>query len=208
MIPNSSGFVQALFPSAMWNMSSNTVSLTFDDGPHPRSTPRVFETLQSYGIKGTFFFLGSHVAQYPEIAREASRLGNTIGNHSYDHSLLFFRSGQFVLRQITQGAQQILDATRTTSTLFRPPYGYFRPTLLKTLELTGHKLVMWSLDSQDWRNQPARVVSERIIQRVRPGSIILLHDNENTVDKIVDILKRALDSLLPTFKFSPLSHDR
>jgi peptidoglycan/xylan/chitin deacetylase (PgdA/CDA1 family) len=208
MIPSSSRFVQSLFPSLTWNASGGKICLTFDDGPHPRATPAVLETLESYGIKATFFFLGRNVAEYPQIAGEAARLGHTIGNHSYDHSLLLFRSQRYVMKQVAECAEQIAQATGTAPAFFRPPYGYFRPTLLRPLRSTGHQLVMWSLDSKDWQSRTAHAVSATIVQNARPGSIVLLHDNDSTAQRIPDILKNVLDSLLGSYEFSPIPHDR
>ena len=208
MIPHSSRFVQSLFPSITWNAPKGNVCLTFDDGPHPNATPAVLEILQSYGIKATFFFLGRNVSRYPDIAREAARLGHTIGNHSYDHSNLLFRSRQYVMDQIAESGKEIARTTGANPVFFRPPYGYFRPALLPWLKSAGYQMVMWSLDSKDWQGRSSYDVSETIIRKISPGSIILLHDNDSTSQSIREILKRALDSLLTEYQFSPITHDR
>ena len=204
MIPFSTSFVHSIFPSVTWNAPNEGVCLTFDDGPHPKATPAVLETLASYGTKATFFFLGHNVAKYPQIARDVAQRGHTVGNHSHDHSLLLFRNHRYIVNQICSAAEQIKQATGKRPTLFRPPYGYFRPTILPSVRSTGHRIVMWNLDSRDWRERSADTVSESIIRKVRPGGIVLLHDNDRTADRIQDIVKMVLDSLLAVYQFSAL----
>lgn len=204
MIPYSSRIVQSIFPSATWNAPDGKVCLTFDDGPHPKATPAILDTLDSYSVKGTFFFLGRNVERHSDLAREAADRGHSIGNHAYDHSLLLFHSHRYVVNQVGLTARCILETTGKSPDLFRPPYGYFRPTLLQPLQSIGHRLVMWNLDPGDWRERSAAAVSSTITRKLKPGSIVLLHDNGLTADKIQDILKGVLDSQLPQYHFCPL----
>ena len=196
--------LQTLIPSVFWKGKNSTLHLTYDDGPHPATTPILLEVLRSYDIKTTFFFLGHQAQQFPDLVRQAHAEGHVIGNHSFDHPSLIFRSPQFIAGQIDRTTDCIRHITGSATMLFRPPYGYFGPTLLRTAARRRHRLVLWSLDSEDWRRGTSAEISQRICRKARPGSIILLHENEHTVSKAADILKRTIDTLLSSFSFAAI----
>lgn len=205
MIPCTASFFHSFVPSVTWSIQGDHICLTFDDGPHPTATPAVLDVLEEYAVKATFFLLGKNVARYPELAQELIQKGHAVGNHSFDHSLLLLRSASDILNQISRTTEQISAATSLTPTLFRPPYGYFRPTLIKLLHETGYKLVMWTVDARDWKPQPVTAIARRVIRRANHGSIVLLHDNAITSTTIHDVVKEVLDALLSQYRFLPLS---
>jgi len=196
--------LKALFPTVLWKGTNAELHLTYDDGPHPGTTPVLLELLRSYNIKATFFFLGRQVDQFPDLVRQAHAEGHVIGNHSFDHPSMIFRSPRFISDQIDRTTDHIRQITGNTTILFRPPYGYFGPALLRTVPRRGHRLVLWSLDSNDWRHGTSTEISTRICRKVRRGSIILLHENEHTVSKAADILKRTMDTLLSSHSFAAI----
>lgn len=153
------------------------VALTFDDGPHPRNTPRLLDMLAKRQIKATFYLIGQNVARYPSLARRIAEEGHEIGNHSWSHPFMDRLGEASVKSQIDRTTYSIFEATGKAPVTFRPPYGAFtrrqRQLLFKRRKLPT---VLWSVDPRDWKRPGARVVADRIIRGSRPGSIVLSHD--------------------------------
>jgi peptidoglycan/xylan/chitin deacetylase (PgdA/CDA1 family) len=181
--------IQILFPQIRWKGPTDHVYLTFDDGPHPVATPNVLEMLSSRGIKATFFLLGANVERHPELAARIAAQGHTIANHTYDHSPLLFRSPRYVSDQIERTREAIRNHTGVTTRYFRPPYGLGGPTMFRTAKRHDHEVVYWDVDPGDFTDHPAEVIARRTAAPLLPGSIVLLHDNEQTKSRIGDVLR-------------------
>ena len=198
--------LQILFPNLVWRTTSDGVHLTFDDGPDPVATPKVLDLLSQHGAKATFFLLGSNIEKHPEIARRASQEGHTLGVHSYDHLRLAFRSRRMIQDQIKRTKDAIQSATGKDATLFRPPFGFFEPSMIKHVTQMGLSTVMWDVDPGDAMEGNPDLVVARVSSGVRSGSIILLHDNANTGERIESTLPRILEILTSrSLRVLPLS---
>lgn len=195
--------LQALFPSAIWRGTADAIHLTFDDGPHPELTPRILQTLRFHGAKATFFVLGKNAAAHPEIVRQILSDGHSLGNHSFDHPLMVFRSPSFVEDQIRKTSETIEEIAGQRTTLFRPPYGYCGPLLARTARRLNHRIVFWSMDPRDWNNAASGRIANNVCRATR-GSIVLLHDNDRTAPVAVAALGEVLDRLGDAFSFSAL----
>ncbi len=145
--------------------------------------------LSERGIKATFFLLGSNVERFPGLASQIASEGHTLANHTFDHPSLLFRSSNYVSDQIqrTQGAIQ--RHTGVTTRYFRPPYGHGGPTMYRTARNHGHEVVYWDVDSGDHEPLVPETIAQRSARPMRPGSIVLFHDNERTKDRIADVLR-------------------
>lgn len=197
---------KALFPSILWKTNRPAIHLTFDDGPHPLATPKALEILKTGGIKATFFLIGKNVQQYPEIVRQILEEGHSVGNHTYDHPSMFFRSKNFQWEEIRRTRDCIQKITGKKPELFRPPYGYFDFTTLKAAKSSGHQVVMWTIDSLDFKNLPAENIAQNIAAKAKAGSILLFHDNHLTAPRITSVLPMVIDGLIKrSFQFEPLS---
>ena len=157
------------------------VALSFDDGPDPAVTPAVLDALARHNARATFFVIGRSLAAAPQVARRLVAEGHELGNHSWQHSRWH---GFFGPRR---HAREILTTTYAICALngergqplFRPPLGLKSPPLFQVLRQHDMRMVAWSLHSRDthW-TEPARI-AERVLQRVRPGDIVLLHDGHD-----------------------------
>jgi peptidoglycan/xylan/chitin deacetylase (PgdA/CDA1 family) len=166
----------ALYPSVITHVETLNpfAALTFDDGPHPVYTPRILTILEQHGARATFFMVGEAASRYPEIVRMVDRGGHVIGNHCWNHLYLpGIRSRLRRLRQLWACARATAPYS---SRLFRPPYGAHNDQIRFDTLIFRYKLILWSASAQDWIPQEPEEIAQKIIDRVVPGSIFLLHD--------------------------------
>lgn len=178
------------------SMEENLCALTFDDGPSPFTTPHLLEQLEQNGIKATFFLLGSNAARYPRIVELIKNGGHEIGNHSWSHANLKHLNVEKQKEEICR-TDEVLRSQGVTPLYLRPPYGSFDGRTVRIAEELGLSLILWSLDSHDWKHLPvnyAKLLSTRGTT-YEDGSlrgIFLFHDIHKTT---VDDLPRILENL-------------
>ena len=150
------------------------VALTFDDGPHPVYTPELLDMLKRRNAKATFFVTGECAQRHPEILDRMAQDGHAIGNHSWDHASFPMINSRNRRLQIKK-CQSILGSY--DSGLFRPPYGHLN--LLSRLDvfLSGSKIVGWNVQVEDWLDHPVEKMFTGLKKKLKPGAIVLLHDN-------------------------------
>lgn len=169
------------------------VALTFDDGPHQVHTAEVLDVLKEYRAPATFFCIGSQAEKYPDVVRRISAEGHTVGNHSYRHTGRFPFYSVKNMEKDLRLTQRILERiTGRPVTLFRPPFGVTDPTIAKVVKKTGYRTIGWNIRSFDTRGESPERIFRRIVRRLEPGSVILLHDR---LPGSAALLKRLLDEL-------------
>ncbi|MEV4017456.1 polysaccharide deacetylase family protein [Nonomuraea angiospora] len=163
------------------------VALTFDDGPGPY-TDTLLAYLAAYHASATFFVVGSNVVRYPRVLRRTVAAGHEIGNHTWSHPDLTRLSPARVRSQLGRTDQAIRAVTGVVPRLVRPPYGALNATVRRQ---TGRPMVLWSVDTLDWRFRSSATVARRALRSVRPGSVILFHDiHPTTVRAIPRVLRK------------------
>ena len=187
--------------------SERVVFLTFDDGPIPEATPFVLDTLDSFGIKATFFMVGDNVRKHHDVFDEVVSNGHRIGNHTFNHIGGFRRSSRDYLKN-AQEANDIMQArldslavvtgqTPQPLNLFRPPHGWMRTVQYRTLRRMGYTIVMWDLVTRDYsRRLTAADVFDNVKRYTRNGSIVTFHDSLRSIDKLHTALPQSLEWLL------------
>jgi peptidoglycan/xylan/chitin deacetylase (PgdA/CDA1 family) len=194
--------LQLLFPAVLFTCRSQGVYLTFDDGPHPRATPLVLDILKSYGIPAVFFVLGENAVLYPELLSGIKESGHYIGNHSYSHENLFFRSRSYIRESIMRTEEALRRNSGISSRLFRPPYGFFNRAVLNITEEMKMTCMLWNVDCSDYLPRGRKDIVGKTAAKVTGGSILLLHDNESTSRFVNAYLPPLIESLLDKgFKF-------
>jgi peptidoglycan/xylan/chitin deacetylase (PgdA/CDA1 family) len=158
--------------------SGKHVALTFDDGPNPDATPLILDALAQHGVKATFFILGRHAEQWPELVRRVAREGHAIGNHGYFHRKLHFKSPAWVRRDLELGTRAIEAACGVRPRLFRAPHGFRSPWVTSIARSLGQHTVGWSLGVWDSDRPGVDVIADRTVNGARPGAILLLHDGD------------------------------
>jgi peptidoglycan/xylan/chitin deacetylase (PgdA/CDA1 family) len=154
------------------------VVLTFDDGPHPKWTPRILDVLARHGAKATFFVVGRKVDEHPEVVRAIVDAGHGVGLHSYGHDRLFSLLGERrVKADLEHGLAALERAIGQRPRLFRPPIGHTNPRIARVVEALGLVVVGWTVRGRDGlaSARPPDVVA-RVRRGLRDGAIVLLHD--------------------------------
>lgn len=180
----------------LWRMRDEYVYLTFDDGPDSAVTPALLRLLAEFQIPVTFFVIGKKVEQHPGILAKIHAAGHAIGNHSFSHALMIWKSRLSIEQELTQTDKVILKTTGKTATLFRPPHGRFGPNLLLSLRAANRKMVLWNLSTKDYRATTTADQIQSSLHAARPGQIVLLHDGHANSGRMLAALKNALPAML------------
>lgn len=155
----------------------NEIALTIDDGPDPVVTPQVLDLLARYQVNATFFCIGELAQRYPDLCRDIVRRGHALENHSQHHWHYFSLLGMAGISREIQAAQTALTTVSGQRPLFfRAPAGLRNPFLDPVLHKLGLHLASWSVRAYDTRVGDADKVARTLINGLRPGAIILLHD--------------------------------
>jgi len=152
------------------------VSITFDDGPDAKHTPKILDILKEKNVKAAFFVTGKNVEKHPEIARRIVAEGHEIGNHTYSHKELVRLTRKRIIKELDRTGEAIRNACGVSTDLFRPPRGMYRQATRSLLMKLGYKIILWSVSSVDWRRTSPNWILNRIRRYARFGSIILFHD--------------------------------
>jgi peptidoglycan/xylan/chitin deacetylase (PgdA/CDA1 family) len=156
--------------------NQGTVALTFDDGPDPMGTPALLRVLKRRRVQATFFTVGQQAAAHPELIRAILAHGHTIGNHGYHHDTLAAFKGARRVRDEIVATQRVLADSGVTPLVFRPPVGITYPAMGAVLARLNMTAVTFSCRAWDCGNRSIAHISRRILNRVKPGDIIMLHD--------------------------------
>ena len=164
------------------------VAITFDDGPC-KNTYRIVDILASYGAVATFFEVGQNVNNFPDAVRYADAYGNEIASHSYNHPNLQSLGYSDIRNQVNWTNNAIYNAVGYKPTLFRPPYGS-RSTYVDNA--VGMPMILWSVDTLDWKSRNANSVYNITMNNTRDGSIILMHSLYTTTADALEMILPAL----------------
>lgn len=171
--------------------------LTIDDGPDPDDTPKILELLDRHGAKATFFVIGERAARHPELVREIVRRGHEVAHHSHTHPLgTFWCAGPRRLAGELDHALAALREAGVKPRWFRPPVGIKHLLLAPALAARDLACVGWTVRSGDCRAGSPAAVADRVLARVRPGAIVLLHEGPSAPDAVrISGLERVLAAL-------------
>lgn len=152
-------------------------ALSFDDAPHPIYAPLLLETLQRAGVKATFFCIGRNARAYPYYVRDILAHGHEIGNHTFHHVRLTDLPAETVRDELVQCNQVLSGITGKPVKYFRPPGGRYSPETLSIAQSLGLTTAFWTDDPADFDNPGQTILENRLAKNLRPGGIVLLHDN-------------------------------
>lgn len=176
------------------------VVLTFDDGPDPRTTPKILDALQARGVPATFFVVGHKVRKYPEVARQIVERGHSLGLHGYQHERLYcFKTPRAVAEDVERTRQAVFEVCGKRPNWLRPPVGFISPRTAAGAKRAGVRLVAWSARGYDGTpNRSPDAVLRSLERGLEDGAILLLHDAAEREDfrpVSVEIISGLLDRI-------------
>ena len=155
----------------------------------------LIDILGKYNVKATFFVVGARAEAHPELVRRMVAEGHVVGNHSYTHSWRFpLRSLGRTMEELCRTGEVLHRITGRQPRLFRPPFGVTNPTIARAVRRLGLDPVGWSIRSLDTMGQSPERVAARILRRLHPGAVILLHDRCAGSERLVGLLVEGLRS--------------
>ena len=189
--------IKKIFSNYTWDVSntSNTVYLTFDDGPIPEVTEWVLDELKKYDLKATFFCIGENIDKHPEIFKKIISRGNSIGNHTLNHLNGWKTSTEAYLENIRE-CDDIIEKTtgyNSNSKIFRPPYGKLKKAQSIAIRKLGYKIIMWDVLSADFDNTISKEKClDNVLSNMKSGSIIVFHDSIKASKNLEYVLPKTL----------------
>jgi len=190
------GLVPVLYRNQIWSFSSikKEIYLTFDDGPTPKITDWVLDTLQQYNANATFFCIGKNIEEHSKIFKRIIDSGHAIGNHTHDHLNGWKTATKEYLDSVLKTEKAIEKNQIANSKLFRPPYGKITRPQTNALIKEGYKIIMWSVLSADFDSTIDQVrCLDNVIKNAKKGSVIVFHDSEKAFKKLQVVLPRVLE---------------
>ena len=172
--------------------NDNEIAITFDAGWGADKTESIINLLKEYNVKATFFLVGFWVESYPELVKKIHNAGYEIGVHSTTHKDMTKMNKAQIINELQITKNLIENLTNEPITLFRAPFGAYNNTLITTAKDLGLTTIQWDVDSLDWKGLTPEQMTLRVLNGVKSGSIILLHNNS---DNIVEGLRLILDRL-------------
>jgi len=163
------------------------VALTFDDGPGPY-TEDIIDCLKKNRAHATFFVLGERIGYYPGVIEKAYKNGNEIGNHSYSHPILTSLSSSNIKSQMSRTDSKIKEEIGVKAALMRPPGGGVNSTVRNNV---GKPIIYWSIDTEDWKTGSKTATVNAVMNNVRDGDIVLMHDiHSPTRDAALELIPK------------------
>lgn len=151
--------------------------------------PAMLDELDKKQVKITFFIGGSWAKRFPELVQEIVRRGHELGNHTYSHPHPNTLNKEQNKEQILKAQQLVYDLTGVETRLYAPPYGEFNDTVLQAANDLGYSTILWSIDTVDWKRPPADQIQAKVLKKLHPGAIILMHPTDPTRQALPNLLQ-------------------
>ncbi|MFZ5951796.1 MAG: polysaccharide deacetylase family protein [Candidatus Rifleibacteriota bacterium] len=167
------------------------ILLTFDDGPHPRTTPYILDILKKRNLRAVFFVLGLQAEKHPQILKRIAEEGHEIGNHSFNHKNLAQLSEEMVRQQIDRTNSIVEKVTGKKPRFLRPPYGAMDKQLIRICQSENMSIMLWTVDPKDWQNKNETAILRNLSRQLgltgnSHGGAVLLHDIYPATVKALD----------------------
>lgn len=185
--------------------TQNTIYLTFDCGYENGNTEPILDALKKHDVKATFFVVGNFLETSPEIVKRMIAEGHTVGNHTYHHLDMSAISSMDAFKKETQDVENLFEQITGTpiTKFYRPPQGKYNIENLKMAQELGYHTFFWSLAYVDWYQDKQPTKDEafgKLLKRIHPGAIVLLHSTSSTNAQILDELLTKWEEMGYTIK--------
>ena len=208
MVVGGPGFISASaakrqLPIYSVEREEKVCAISFDAAWGNEDTQALIDILGKYNVKATFFVVGDWVDKYPESVKALHDAGHEVMNHSLHHDHYNALTADQVVADVTACNEKIAAITGVTPCLIRCPYGEYDDHVISAIRSMGMEPIQWDVDSLDWKDLPAGEITERVVSRVQPGSIVLFH---NAALHTPEALPAILETLLQEgYTFVPIS---
>ena len=185
--------------------TQNTIYLTFDCGYENGNTEPILDAMKKHDVKATFFVVGNFLETSPEIVKRMIAEGHTVGNHTYHHLDMSSISSMDAFKKETQDVENLFEQITGTpiTKFYRPPQGKYNIENLKMAQELGYHTFFWSLAYVDWYQDKQPTKDEafgKLLKRIHPGAIVLLHSTSSTNAQILDELLTKWEEMGYTIK--------
>lgn len=195
------GNTPRLVPIYSVEREDKVVSISFDCAWGTEYTDDILKALKVSDVRATWFMVEFWTEKYEDFVKKISEAGHEIGTHSSTHSYMSKQNAEEIKLELSSSAEAIEKVTEKKVELFRPPYGDYDDELIKTASELGYYTIQWDVDSLDWKDLSAADIAMRVINGVKNGSIILMHNNglhtAEAVPIILETLKNRGYSFVP-----------
>ncbi|MEG1584442.1 MAG: polysaccharide deacetylase family protein, partial [Anaerovorax sp.] len=174
------------------DVTEKKIAISFDAAWGNEHTKPILDILDKYEVKTTFFLVEFWVDKFPEEVREISKRGHELGNHSSTHPNMPELSAHKMQQELKGVEGKIVTLTGKKPTVFRPPFGAYDNQLMEVAKTNGYQVIQWSVDSLDWKKISSEQIVERVCRNVRPGSIVLFHNNAEHVERYLPLILETL----------------
>ncbi|MET7657080.1 MULTISPECIES: polysaccharide deacetylase family protein [unclassified Streptomyces] len=185
-----------------------TMVLTFDDGPDPRYTPGILDTLAHYDVRAMFFVCGEMAADNQELLGRMADEGHVVGNHTWSHPLLTRLTRRRIRSEMSRTSDVIEEGYGERPRWFRAPYGAWNRAAFQLGAEMGMEPLAWTVDSLDWTTPGTGAIVDRVEKGAAPGVVVLSHDAGGDRSQSVRALRRYLPQLLDSGYHITVPHRR
>lgn len=179
------------------------VSISFDAAWGNEQTQTLLDILKRYDVKSTFFLVGQWVDNYPESVKAIADAGHDVGNHSNSHPQMSQLSTSKMTDEISTCNDKIKQITGKAPTLFRPPYGDYNNAVVNAVRDMNMYCIQWDVDSLDWKDPTAQDMTNRVLSKIKNGSIILMHNGAKNTPEALPMIIEGI--LAKGYKIVPIS---
>ncbi|MFI8961781.1 polysaccharide deacetylase family protein [Streptomyces sp. NPDC053493] len=170
--------------------------LTFDDGPDPRYTPEILDTLRHYDCRAMFFVCGEMAVDNQDLLKRMAEDGHVVGNHSWSHPLVPKLRPSRIRQELGSTSEVIEEALGAPPLWYRAPYGAWNRLSFEIAAELGMEPLAWTVDTLDWQEPPTGTIVRRVLDGAGPGVVVLNHDAGGNRSHSVAALRRYLPRLL------------
>ncbi|MPW24695.1 polysaccharide deacetylase family sporulation protein PdaB [Alkalibaculum sp. M08DMB] len=183
-----------LIPIYSVETEEKVVAVSFDAAWGDEYTQEILDILENEEIKTTFFLVSLWIDKYPDQVKAIVKAGHEIGNHSNSHPDMAKLDKDKIAEELKLTNDKIFEFTNKDTVLFRPPFGSYSDDVIKIAQEQGCFTIQWDVDSLDWKNEGKEQIINRVVSNIRPGSIVLFHNNaEYTTAALPTIIKELKD---------------
>lgn len=186
---------EKMIPIYCVDTEEKKIAISFDAAWGSDKTEDILRILKEHNVKTTFFLVAFWVDKYPDIVKRIDEEGHEIGNHSANHPNMSQLSEEKIREELTTTSNKIEAITGKKVNLFRPPFGDYNNKVIRVCKELGYYVIQWDVDSLDYKDYGVNAIVDRVISKVKNGSIVLFHNNATYITKALPIILDKLQQM-------------